>query len=45
VLLFSGYPREGLVESGRLAAAAFLKKPFTPGELADRVREILAEGA
>ena len=46
VLYVSGYALESLTERGvTLPESVFLKKPFTPGLLADKVREALAQPA
>ncbi len=43
VLFMSGYTDDGVVRSGQLGSGhAFLQKPFTPGILASKVREILS---
>ncbi len=42
VLYMSGYADQDLVRQGLLKPGTrFLQKPFTPGELAERVREVL----
>jgi PAS domain S-box-containing protein len=42
VLHMSGYPRDTIVHAGRLDEGVnYLAKPFTPDELAQRVREVL----
>ncbi len=42
VLYISGYPGEEVMQRGLLPeGAALLQKPFTPGQLAQRVREVL----
>ncbi len=42
VLHMSGYPRDSIVHAGRLDEGVnYLAKPFTPDELAHRVREVL----
>lgn len=42
VLFMSGYTRNAMVKAGRLEdEASYLEKPFTPHQLASRVREIL----
>jgi nitrogen-specific signal transduction histidine kinase/ActR/RegA family two-component response regulator len=46
VLYMSGYTDADVVERGLLdAAAPFIQKPFTPDELALRIRELLDRGA
>ena len=47
VLLVSGYAADVLVDRGATPdpGLAFLRKPFRPGELAQKVREVLSEGA
>jgi two-component system cell cycle sensor histidine kinase/response regulator CckA len=41
VLLVSGHPEDVLVREGVSKGVPFLQKPFTPAELALRVRDIL----
>ena len=42
ILFVSGYARDAIVDSGRLRSGVnYLEKPFAPGDLARRVREIL----
>jgi len=42
VLFMSGYPSSAIVHHGVLEpGASFLQKPFTPGSLARKVREML----
>jgi len=41
VLLMSGYADASLVSAGELEGSAFLQKPFSPRELAERVRRVL----
>jgi two-component system cell cycle sensor histidine kinase/response regulator CckA len=44
VLFLSGYAEEGVVgRRGIEAGAAFLQKPYSPGSLASRVRQVLDE--
>ena len=46
VLFISGYPGESMIQRGFVKPGdAFLQKPFTPGELVRRVREVLDRGA
>ncbi len=44
VLFMSGYAREAFDEGEAAAATGFVQKPFTPGALIDRLRELLAAG-
>ena len=42
VLFMSGYPRDAIVDQGRLKSGVqLLSKPFDPPDLAQRVREVL----
>jgi two-component system cell cycle sensor histidine kinase/response regulator CckA len=44
VLFSSGYPGDSEGEQGMLDhGASFLQKPYTPKELAERIREVLDE--
>lgn len=46
VLFMSGYPRDGLTSGGRTQTAfSILEKPFSAGELTNRVNELMATGA
>ncbi len=45
VLFVSGYTDDALIHHGvREAEIAFLRKPFTPSELANKVRSVLNGG-
>jgi CheY-like chemotaxis protein len=45
VLFMSGYTEDAIVQHGILSPGiTFLHKPFTPGELARKVRQVLDEG-
>ena len=42
VLYMSGYADEAILQHGVMVeGASFLQKPFTPGELAQKVRDVL----
>lgn len=44
VLFMSGYPQDAVSENGALAPdKPFIPKPFTPAQLAEKVRQVLAE--
>jgi two-component system cell cycle sensor histidine kinase/response regulator CckA len=43
VILMSGYADSSLVSAGDLEGSAFLQKPFSPRDLAERVRRVLDE--
>jgi len=46
MLFMSGYPSTAIVHHGGLGpGTAFLPKPFTPGALVRKVREVLDAGA
>ena len=44
ILFTSGYAEPAIARLG-LKAGAWLKKPYTADELAEKVREVLREGA
>ena len=46
VLLMSGYADDSIIQEGVLAPGiAFLQKPFVPGSLLKKIREVLAVSA
>jgi DNA-binding response OmpR family regulator len=45
VLFISGFTASADIRSGDLADTAFVAKPFTPDELAQKVRELLDTAA
>ena len=44
ILYVSGYTDDAILQHGTLLPnTAFLQKPFSPGSLAERIREILSQ--